>query len=180
MKRLKIGRPSPAIIVAVAALVAALAGTAIADPGASVSKINRAKVKKISQKQARKVITQEAPNLTVGAANNLTNLEYVRSSSTTVAPSANGSAIATCPSGKFVTGGGGAGLDVSGAGLTEVASHPSNGTQGQLGYTAWEYRVHNASGSPHTINAYAVCASLKPGTGQNPTPSNYNNGSVVP
>ena len=83
MKRLKSGRPSPAIIVAVVALVAALAGTAVAGPGAVSSKLTKAKVKLVSQKQARKVLRQEAPNLTVGSATALTNLEYVRSNSTT-------------------------------------------------------------------------------------------------
>src|SRR5918995_3004569 len=47
-------RPSPAIIVAVVALVAALAGTAVAGPGAETSKITKAKVKKIANKQINK------------------------------------------------------------------------------------------------------------------------------
>jgi hypothetical protein len=47
-------RPSPAIIVAVAALVAALAGTAIAGPSASTSAVTKSKVKKIANKQIDK------------------------------------------------------------------------------------------------------------------------------
>jgi hypothetical protein len=175
MKRLKFGRPSPAIIVAVVALVAALAGTAVAGPGATTSKLSKAKVKLISQKQANKVLKQEAPNLEVGSAGALTNLEYVRSQATTVEPGQNGSAVANCPNGKFPTGGGGAGADVTS--LVTLASHPSNGTPGQLGFSAWEYRVHNSGGSPHTIHAYVVCASLKGAQGANLTPSNYNAGS---
>lgn len=179
MKRLKFGRPSPAIIVAVVALVAALAGTAVAGPGAVSSKLTKAKVKLVSQKQARKVLKQEAPNLAVGSATALTDLEYVRSSATTVNTGQNGSATATCPNGKYVTGGGGAGADVA-PDLEILASHPSNGNQGQLGYTAWEYRVHNATGSPHTIHAYAICASLKGAQGANLTPSNYTAGTPAP
>ena len=178
MKRLKFGRPSPAIIVAVVALVAALAGTAIAGPGASSSKLTKAKVKLVSQKQANKVLKQEAPNLSVGSAGALTDLEYVRSSATSVNPAENGSAVANCPSGKFVTGGGGAGGDVTS--LETLADHPSNGTPGQLGYTAWEYRVHNSGGSPHTIHAYAICANLKGAQGANVTPSNYTAGTPAP
>jgi hypothetical protein len=178
MKRLKFGRPSPAILVAVVALVAALAGTAVAGPGAVSSALNKSKVKLISQKQARKVLKQEAPNLSVGSATALTNLEYVRSSSTTVNPAQNASATATCPAGKYATGGGGAGPDVTS--LETLADHPSNGNQGQLGYTAWEYRVHNSGAAPHTIHAYVICASLKGATGANVTPSNYTAGSPAP
>jgi hypothetical protein len=46
--------PSPAIIVASLALVAALAGTAIAGPDAIISALTRSKVKKIAQKQVNK------------------------------------------------------------------------------------------------------------------------------
>jgi hypothetical protein len=178
MKRSKIGRPSPAIIVAVVALVAALAGTAVAGPGAQSSKLNKAKVKLVSQKQARKILKQEAPNLEVGSAQALANLEYVRSPSATVQPNQNGSAVANCPSGKFVTGGGGGGADVTS--LETLSSHPSTGTPGQLGYSAWEYRVHNSGGAPHDIHAYAICASLKGAQGANLTPSNYTAGTPAP
>ena len=44
-------RPSPGTVVAVLALVAALAGTAIASPGASTSALTKKKVKKIAGKQ---------------------------------------------------------------------------------------------------------------------------------
>jgi hypothetical protein len=48
-------RPSPALIVAVLALVAALAGTAVAaDPIATDSAVTKKKVKKIAKKQAKK------------------------------------------------------------------------------------------------------------------------------
>jgi hypothetical protein len=57
------GRPSPALIVAVIALVAALAGTAVAaDP--STRKITKSKVKTIAVKQ----INKAAPDLAVASA----------------------------------------------------------------------------------------------------------------
>ena len=54
------------------------------------------------------------------------------------------------------------------------------GTPGQLGYGAWEYRVHNNGAAPHTIHAYAICASLKGAQGANVTPSNYTAGTPAP
>lgn len=54
MKRIAGSRPSPAIIVAVVALVAALAGTAIAGPSAESSAITKKKVKKVAKKQVNK------------------------------------------------------------------------------------------------------------------------------
>ena len=58
-------RPSAAMIVAVAALVAALAGTAVAaDQGATTSALNKKKVKKIATKQVNKL----APGLSVASA----------------------------------------------------------------------------------------------------------------
>jgi hypothetical protein len=62
-------RPSPAIVVAVVALVAALAGTAVAGPDASTSAINKKKVKKIASKQIKKL----APDLSVASADQAAN-----------------------------------------------------------------------------------------------------------
>jgi hypothetical protein len=68
MGRLSRGsRPSSAIAVAVLALVAALAGTALAGPQATTSAINKKKVKKIASKQIHKL----APDLSVANANSL-------------------------------------------------------------------------------------------------------------
>jgi hypothetical protein len=64
-------RPSPAIVVAVVALIAALAGTAVAaNPTATSSAINKKKVKKIATKQINKL----APDLSVAEADNARNL----------------------------------------------------------------------------------------------------------
>ena len=67
MKRVRALRSLPAIVVAALALVAALAGTAIAGPGAESSAINKKKVKKIASKQIKKA----APGLSVDNAENL-------------------------------------------------------------------------------------------------------------
>ena len=171
MRQLKLGRPSPAIIVAVVALVAALAGTAVAGPGAGSSAITKSKVKLISQKQARKVLKQDAPGLEVGSAVALTQLEYIRSNSVDVAAGSDGTAIASCPSGKFATGGGGAAASQNQVHV--LGSHPANGNQGQAGFTAWEYKIRNEGVNPVSFRAYVVCASAKA------TPSNYNAGEAA-
>jgi hypothetical protein len=63
-RRIRASRPSPAIVIAVVALVAALAGTALAGPDATTSAINKKKVKKIARKQINKL----APGLSVANA----------------------------------------------------------------------------------------------------------------
>jgi hypothetical protein len=56
MRRIKGAKPSPALLVAVVALVAALAGTAIGGVAVtSLSKKDKKQVKKISKKQAKKL-----------------------------------------------------------------------------------------------------------------------------
>jgi hypothetical protein len=58
MSRITPSRRSPAIVVAILTLVAALAGTAIAGPDATTSAITKATVKKIANKQANKLIDE--------------------------------------------------------------------------------------------------------------------------
>lgn len=67
MGQVRTSRPSAAIIIAVVALVAALAGTAIAGPGATTSALTKPKLKKIVKKQINKL----APGLSVANANTL-------------------------------------------------------------------------------------------------------------
>jgi len=64
------GKHSPALLVAILALVAAVAGTAVAgtDLGATTSKLTKKKVKKTAKKVANKQITKRAPGLSVANA----------------------------------------------------------------------------------------------------------------
>jgi hypothetical protein len=64
MEKLRTSRPSPAIALAVLAIVAALAGTAIAGPDGSTSALTKSKVKKIATKQVNRL----APGLSVAHA----------------------------------------------------------------------------------------------------------------
>jgi hypothetical protein len=62
-------RVQQAVAVAIAAALAALAGTALADdPGATTSAPSKKKVRKIARKQADKRITARAPELSVASA----------------------------------------------------------------------------------------------------------------
>jgi hypothetical protein len=76
-------RPSPAMIVAVAALIAAVAGTAIATPLAVksvLSKPEKKQIKRISSNQANRAISNRAPGLSVANAANAALLDGVDSS----------------------------------------------------------------------------------------------------
>ena len=80
MKRIRGSHPSPAIIVAVAALIAALAGTAVAEEATTSAKpVTKKKVKKIADKR----IDKAAPGLTVGNSELLDGLD-----STEISPAA--------------------------------------------------------------------------------------------
>jgi hypothetical protein len=68
MKRLKGRRPSPAMTVAIAALIVALAGTAMAAPTAIKSILNKQEKKQVKN-IAKNQINQAAPGLSVARAN---------------------------------------------------------------------------------------------------------------
>jgi hypothetical protein len=69
MGQIRISRPSPAILVAVLALIAAVAGTAVAGPVATKKAVTKKKVKKIADAEINKL----APGLSVANAANATN-----------------------------------------------------------------------------------------------------------
>ena len=80
MKKLLLrARQAPALVIAVLALVAAVAGVAIANPSAFTSggPITKKKVKKISKNVADSEIGKLAPGLTVSRANALTAYGHV-------------------------------------------------------------------------------------------------------
>jgi hypothetical protein len=68
----KLRKPSPAMIVAIAALCVSLVGTAVAAPVAviSLNKKEKKQVRKIAGKVSNKRITKRAPNLSVKNAKN--------------------------------------------------------------------------------------------------------------
>ncbi len=66
-------RPSPAIVLAVLALVFAMVGSAVAGTDGLSSKITKSKVKKISKKQANKQLKANVSGSHVNTADNATN-----------------------------------------------------------------------------------------------------------
>src|SRR5262245_13581364 len=103
MRHLIARRPSPALFVAVIALVAALAGTAVAEQATiSAKAVTKKKAKKIANKE----IVKAAPGLSVATAADLDELAYHRSNSVSVPAGADGTAHARCPEGTTATGGG--------------------------------------------------------------------------
>ena len=68
MKMFSGSRPSPAMVVAVFALVFAMVGSAVAGTDGLSEKITKSKVKKISKKQANKVLDGREANLNVNSA----------------------------------------------------------------------------------------------------------------
>jgi hypothetical protein len=164
-------RPWPAIVVAVVALVAAVAGTAVAGPSATTSALTKAKVKKIAKKQVNKLapgiandeITKRAPGLSVASAvtaNRLANVTVQREDFQVADNTANG-ALAQCPQGQQVISGG----VITGANDAFVSnSVPANALVGDLNdgetFTAWRGFVVNQVGGSGLIDSvvYAVCA----------------------
>jgi hypothetical protein len=150
MKRFIRRRPSPAMIVAVIALVAALAGTAVAAGGISVSDFT----KKTKQK-------------TVGVGK----LTYVVTTKT-IPGGGNPDGInvpvsATCPSGLHVIGGG--------IKVPEPASPPNNDdiflADSYPTATGWAGRVDNyaSASNPATATTTAICAASPKVTGAPPS-----------
>jgi hypothetical protein len=163
-------RPSPAIIVAIVALVAAVAGTAVAGPDATTS-VSKKKTKQIAKKQVNKLapgiandeITKRAPGLSVASAvtaNRLANVTVQREDATVVDNTANG-IIVECPAGQQVISGG----VITGANDTYITnSVPANAVVGDLNdgetFSAWRGFVVNQTGGSgdHPFTVYAVCA----------------------
>jgi hypothetical protein len=65
MSKLRFGRPSPAIVVAILALVAAVAGSAVADPVANTA-VSKKKTKKIAKKESQKYFDANIGDATSG------------------------------------------------------------------------------------------------------------------
>jgi len=148
MNHIKRAAPSPALLVAVLALVAALAGTAVAGPDATTS-VSKKKTKKIANKQAKKQINKTLPidssELADGAVSGskLGPIEQVSQTSPgAAAPPID--ATATCPSGSTVLGGG---FDASPGVSARVSKRTDNGWRAD----------GTATAAGQTITAYAYC-----------------------
>ena len=152
MSRIKRGRPSPAIVIAVLALVAALAGTAVAGSGPDVTTAKQHKLTKKMKKQVRNISTNKAEKaldevLPIGASE-LGPITTV-SASTAIPTATNGTATATCTNGKLLSGG--------------WDGPPFDGVIGLLSYVnkqsnnGWTASARSNGPGTKTLTVYARC-----------------------
>jgi archaellin len=143
MRRILSRRPSPAIIIAIVALVAALAGTAIAGGGF----VTKTKFKKFKQ--------STNTNLSSKVSGPITYVNQTQSVNTNTGTSTNGVNItAACPAGQHAVGGGvKSALTSQQSGLFVEYSYPS-----ASGWTANVFAGTGAPpGTPEQITVTAVC-----------------------
>jgi hypothetical protein len=153
-------RPSPALIVAVVALVAALAGTAIAGPGASSSAITKAKVKKVANKQINKRIPWETADIAdnaittpkiANAAVTAPKLAAINTRASTVAFPAGvfTETTADCQTGERALSGG----------IRSTSTFPLVGELHKTGGEAWRGSAfNNGAASTLTVEVYCLAA----------------------
>lgn len=137
----RISRPSPAIIVAVVALVAALAGTAVAGPGASTSAVDKSDVKRIATKKADKAVQAAFPITSADLG-----LVNTRTQNVNVPNNQPGSTTATCQTGERVLSGG---VRHNGNFIYVTESYK----QGE----GWFAKFENYSGTAANVTVEAYC-----------------------
>jgi hypothetical protein len=158
MRRTISARSSPALIVAVVALVAALAGTAVAGPGASSSAITKAKVKKVANKQINKQLPWETGDIADAAITaaklapasvTAPKLATINTRDETVAFPANNFAEATadCQTGERVLSGG----------IRSTSTFPLVSELHKTNGEGWRGRAFNATGTAFTLTVEAYC-----------------------
>jgi hypothetical protein len=141
-RRIVTARPSPALIVAVVALVAAVAGTAIAGPGASTSAISKSKVKKIANKQINKRLPLTGADIDYG-------IHKVR----VLSGDGDFGETATCPDGEIAIGGGSDSFDPADTGAVQTNSPtPSIGEPA----TGWQV-LYESGANAGDIAVFAIC-----------------------
>ncbi len=145
MRQLSRTLPRPALVISVLALIAALAGTAVAsDPGASSSAITKKKVKKIAKKQANKAVDAALP---IGSGELATIDEHTEIAE--IPPNTHRSITASCESDEIVISGGFRWLYEGGDQLEVRASHREGNT--------WRAAARNHSGTPREFRVHAYC-----------------------
>ena len=166
MEKKKRRLPSAAMIVAVVALVAAITGTAIAGPDAFTS-ISKTKTKKIANQQAKKQINKRTPwtgnDIADGAVSSSKLSDEsvksdelgeisTRTSNTTIAANATGTASVSCESGEKVVSGGWEGPPTNvNTGPVLISSSDKKNNEG------WTTSATNFGDAPGQLTVYAYC-----------------------
>jgi hypothetical protein len=139
----------------VVALIAALAGTAVAGPGASTSAkaVTKAKVKKIANKQINKQFPLTAEDLGPGiVTSSKLGTINTRSVDVTLGPDAFGEGTANCLTGEKLISGG---VQVNNQNIDEFTSILESYKDGE----GWYARFFNDVGT-RTFTVYAYCLSV--------------------
>ena len=151
MRRLKRSRPSPALVVGVLALVAALAGTAVAADPVATTSVSKKKTKKIAKNQAIKQIDLFADDAFPVGGDELGTIDE-HSQTTNIAANTTGTAEATCDPGERAIAGGW--RDNAPATTTSlVVPYEDHRTASANGWLASAI----ALGTARTITAFAYC-----------------------
>jgi hypothetical protein len=149
MKQMRFSRPSPAYAVSIMALVAALAGTAIAADSARTPMISKSKTKDIARNQANKAVDNFAEDTLPIGAGDLDEIDE-HSQTVNIPVNTNGTAEVSCDSQEQVISGGwrdNAPPTASDLALVYEDHRTSNG---------WRASVR-AFGSARTITVFAYC-----------------------
>ena len=151
MNTIKRSRPSPALVVAIVALVAAFAGTAIAAPGDDG--LTKSKVKKIAKKKANQQINKQLPwGETDLGPDSVTSEQLAqvntRTQQTTVPPAgfAGTEIVANCQASENLIGGG----------VRAPSGDILMGEEHQQG-EGWRAEVHNFGANPEAVQVEAYC-----------------------
>jgi len=146
-------RVTPALAVAILALVVALGGSAYASLAIPKNSVGTRQLK-------NRAVT--GSKIVPGAG---VSLVYTRAAtSVTVAPNSVGGGFAACPRGTYAIGGGAGTNDVAGVTVTE--SLPFNSATGSYSGAAdaWSVYVQNTTAQAQTMQVYAVCAAAASAT----------------
>lgn len=165
--RTRLPRPSAAMVVATAALVAAAAGGgAIAASSINGSEIKNGTIAGAKLKNGAVSASKIGANA-VGATQIASGAiqQTVQTTSGTIGAGENGWAQVNCPSGATAVSGGYSGVPdtVGNVGMQSVvlSSYPTTGAAGAVTpgqqSTGWFVQVANRSGQPMTLGVYAVC-----------------------
>lgn len=139
-------RVSPALAVALLALLVALGGTGYAAIALPAQSVGARQLKERAVTPGKIVPGAGVELVYTRAANNVT-----------VAPGAIGGGVATCPHGTYAIGGGAGTDDVAGVTVTESLPYNSASHSFSGAADAWSVHVENAGPQPQAIEVYAVC-----------------------
>jgi hypothetical protein len=137
---------TPALVVAILALVVALGGTGYAALAIPKGAVGTAQLR-------NRAVT--APKIVPGAG---VSLVYTRASTNvTVAPNSVGGGFALCPTGTHPIGGGAGTNDVPGMTVTESLPFSSATNSYSGAADSWSVYVQNTGTEPQEVDVYAVC-----------------------